>query len=140
MHFTNSYLRCRNMELDETTNTQNHAKSTRENHVKYLNIIWRDRKTTQWIREKTKVRDIMETVSKLKWEWAGHIARRTDNRCTTRITDWTPRGYTRKQGRQKTRWRDDLDSFNKRWSRIAADRKRWRELRKAYAQQRTVNG
>ena len=45
-----------------------------------LNIAWPDRKTAQWIREKTKVRDIMETISKLKWNWAGRVARRTDTR------------------------------------------------------------
>ena len=43
-----------------------------------INITWRDRKTAQWIREKNKVRDIMETISKLKWNRAGHGARRTD--------------------------------------------------------------
>ena len=41
---------------------------------------WRDRKTSHWIREETKVPDIMEIICKLKWNWAGFLARRTDNR------------------------------------------------------------
>ena len=53
--------------------------------------------------KKTKVRDIMEIISKLKWNWAGHVARRTDNRRTTCITFWTPRGHTRNRGRPRTR-------------------------------------
>ena len=57
-----------------------------------MNLTWRDRKTAQWIRAKTKVQDIMETISKLKWKWAGHLSRRTGNRWKTKVTVWTPRG------------------------------------------------
>ena len=32
-----------------------------------LNITWRDHKTAEWIREQTKLRDILETISKAKW-------------------------------------------------------------------------
>ena len=67
-----------------------------------LNLTWRDRKTAEWIRIQTKVRDIMQTISELKWSRAGHLARRNDNRWTTKITQWTPRGHMRSRGRQKT--------------------------------------
>ena len=76
-----------------------------------LNITWRDHKTAEWIRQQTKVRDILEIISKAKWSWAGHLMRRDDNRWTTKLTTWQPRGHTRNRGRQKTRWRDDLDKF-----------------------------
>ncbi|CAH2234677.1 jg6149 [Pararge aegeria aegeria] len=33
------------------------------------------------IRRGTRVTDIAQRVVKLKWQWAGHIARRTDGRC-----------------------------------------------------------
>ena len=39
----------------------------RDHERMIVNISWRNRKTAQWIREKTKVRDIMETISKIKW-------------------------------------------------------------------------
>ena len=42
----------------------------RANERIMLNITRWERKTAQWIREKSKVRDIMETISKLKWNWA----------------------------------------------------------------------
>ncbi|CAH2267072.1 jg8336 [Pararge aegeria aegeria] len=32
------------------------------------------------IRRRTRVTDIAQRVAKLKWKWAGHIARRTDGR------------------------------------------------------------
>ena len=55
-----------------------------------LNITWRDHKTAEWIREQTKLRDILETISKAKWTWAGHLTRRTDNRWTTKLAFWQP--------------------------------------------------
>ena len=36
------------------------------------------------------------------------IDRLSDDRWTIRATEWTPRDWTRKQGRPKTRWRDKL--------------------------------
>ena len=105
-----------------------------------LNITWRDQKTADWIREQTKLRDILETISKAKWTWAGHLTRRTDNRWTTKLTFWQPRGHTRNKGRPKFRWRDDLDKFRKHWHRDASDRLRWRQMGKAYVQLRTFKG
>ena len=67
------------------------------------NGTWCDRKTAEWIRLQTKVRDIMQTISEVKWSWTGHLAR-TDNWWTTKIPHWTPRGHKRRKGRQKTRW------------------------------------
>ena len=105
-----------------------------------LNITWRDHKTAEWIREQTKLRDILETISKAKWTWAGHLTRRTDNRWTTKLTFWQPRGHTQNKGRPKFRWRDDLDKFCKHWHRDASDRLRWRQMGKAYVQLRTFKG
>ena len=48
-----------------------------------LNIIYRDnrdRKTNMWVREKTKVTDVIEQVRRRKWTWAGHVSRIRDNR------------------------------------------------------------
>ena len=41
-----------------------------------LNITWPDHKTAEWIREQTKLRDILETISKAKWTWAGHLTKK----------------------------------------------------------------
>ena len=45
-----------------------------------IGITMRDRKTNEWIREKTKVQDILKTIKLGKWTWARHVARRTDGR------------------------------------------------------------
>ena len=82
----------------------------------------------------------METISKLKLNWAGHGARRTENRWTTRITFWTPQGHTGNQGRPRTRWRDNLESFVKHWHRIAQNVVQWRSMGKAYVQRLTFKG
>ncbi|KAK2160936.1 hypothetical protein NP493_1618g00017 [Ridgeia piscesae] len=50
-----------------------------------LNITYRDRKTNIWVREKTKVTDVIGKVSRRKWTWAGHVSRIRDNRWTLRI-------------------------------------------------------
>ena len=34
---------------------------------------------------RTKVEDVIKTAKKMKWRWAGHIARRTDGRWTTNV-------------------------------------------------------
>ena len=58
-----------------------------------LNITWKDHKTAQSIREKTKVRNIIETIIKLKWQWAVHVAIMSDNRWTSWLTMWIPRDH-----------------------------------------------
>ena len=62
-----------------------------------LNITQRDRKRNEWIREQTKVLDIIAKAKSLKWEWAGHIGRMADNRWAKKCTEWTP--YERKRSR-----------------------------------------
>jgi len=47
-----------------------------------IGITRRDRKTNEWIHSQTKVEDVIKTPKKMKWRWAGHIARQTVGRCT----------------------------------------------------------
>ena len=53
---------------------------------KMIGVTLRDRTRASWIREQTKVEDILMTIKKKKWTWAGHVMRRTDNRWTTKVT------------------------------------------------------
>src|ERR1700748_2399940 len=55
-----------------------------------LGISLRDKMTNQWIRQQTKVVDVMERIASLKWNWAGHILRMTDERWTKAILQWRP--------------------------------------------------
>ena len=54
------------------------------------------------LRNKSGVRDIIKTIKSKKWRSAGHLARRHDNRRACKTTNWTPRNWTRKRGRQIT--------------------------------------
>ncbi len=106
-----------------------------------LGITWRDRKQASWIREETKVEDILVTIKNKKWTWAGYVMGRRDNRWTTRVTEWQPRNYRRNQGRQRVRWRDGIRVVTgPTWSSLTSDRERWRMLGKAFVLQWTSNG
>ena len=76
-----------------------------------LNITYKDRRTNIWVRERTKLIDIIYTVRKIKWSWAGHINRLKDDRWTSRVTTWRPYDKKRRQGRPAKRWRDDVDKY-----------------------------
>ncbi|CAH2222073.1 jg25697 [Pararge aegeria aegeria] len=47
------------------------------------------------IRRRTRVTVIAQPVAKLKWEWAGHIARRTYGCRGPKVLEWRPRTATR---------------------------------------------
>ncbi|KAJ8709615.1 hypothetical protein PYW08_009619 [Mythimna loreyi] len=101
-----------------------------------LGISLLDRIRNDEIRRRTKSTDIARRIALLKWQWAGHIARRTDGRCGGKVLEWRPRTGRRSVGRPPTRWTDDLVKVaGSRWMRTAQDRSLWRSLGEAYAQQ-----
>ena len=65
-----------------------------------LNITYKDRRTNIWVRERTKLIDIIYNVRKMKWSWAGHINRLKDDRWTSRVTTWRP--YDKKKTSRET--------------------------------------
>ena len=100
-----------------------------------LGISLRDKRTNQWIRQQTKVLDVMERIASLKWNWAGHIARMTDERWTKTIMNWRP-PTTRPVGKPPERWTNSIKrTAGKNWQQVAIDRSRWKELGEAYIQQ-----
>ena len=97
-----------------------------------LGITLRDHKRNIWIRHQTGVNDIMNVIKKGIHGWAGHIARFKDNGWTTRVTAWTPREWTIRPGRTKTRWRGSLiRHMGPAWSIIARGRCLWRQFGEA---------
>ncbi len=78
---------------------------------KILGVIWRDRKRKTWIREQTKIEDILTMIKKKKWSLVGPIMRRTHNRWTKRVTEWQLRNCKRSQGREKISERDEISAF-----------------------------
>ena len=106
-----------------------------------MGITLKDRKRATWIRMQTKVEDILATIKKKKWTWAGHVMRRSDNRWTLRITEWIPRESRRSRGRKRRRWSDEIRKFvGVDWHRRARDRCGWKEMSEAFVLQWTDNG
>ena len=94
-----------------------------------LNISLRDKIRNEVIRERTKVKDVIQTARDLKSKWAGHLARMQNNRWAKITTEWYPRNCTRRRGRPKRRWRDEIEEeVGKTWMRIARDRVAWKRL------------
>ncbi|CAH2207571.1 jg12303 [Pararge aegeria aegeria] len=59
----------------------------------------------------------------MKWQWAGHIARRSDGRWGSKLLEWQPRTGKRSVVRPPTRWTDDIKRIaGSRW--IQADQNR----------------
>jgi hypothetical protein len=99
-------------------------------------VSLRDRIRNQMIRQRTKNTDIAHRISMLKWQWARHISRRTDNPWGKRHLEWIPGLGKRSVRCPQTRWSDDFRrTAGRSWMRVAEDRARWREIGKAYIQQ-----
>jgi hypothetical protein len=102
----------------------------------YLGVALRDRIRNDDIRKRTKVTDIARRIADIKWQWVGHIVRRTDGHWGGKVVEWRPRTGRRSVGRPPTRWTDDLVKVaGGRWMRAAQDRSSWRTLGEAYVQQ-----
>ncbi|GBP43498.1 hypothetical protein EVAR_30455_1 [Eumeta japonica] len=64
--------------------------------------------------------------------WAGHIARLTDQRWTSRVTRWTGPPGKRRPGRPLSRWEDDIKrTAGTNWRLVAQDRDKWKSLEEA---------
>lgn len=101
-----------------------------------LGISLVDRVPNVEIRRKTRVDDVGSRITRLKWRWAGHLVRRDDGRWTGAVTEWWPRTGKRGIGRPPARWSDDIVKVaGRHWTRLAQDRKRWRDREEAYTQQ-----
>lgn len=85
------------------------------------------------------MRDAVATITRLKWSYAGHIARCNDSRWNNIILHWRPYLGKRKRGRPSTRWTNDLKlTAGLNWTREAQDRDRWYAMGEAYVQRWTV--
>ncbi|XP_069362032.1 uncharacterized protein [Maniola hyperantus] len=79
---------------------------------------------------------LIDLKLKLKWQWAGHIVRKTDRRCGPKVLEWRPRTGRCSVGRPPTRWTDDIRRVaGRRWIQAAQDRGVWNSLQETYVQQ-----
>ena len=98
--------------------------------------------TAELAAAKAGVRDWVVDQRRRKWQWAGHIARRSDGRWGRKVLDWCPHGC-RSRGRPVTRWTDALSEYFKvnldsdinpedYWKPQALDREIWNMLEKDF--------
>ena len=69
-------LKLRNLQNQWRINLEVHKEEWKD---QLLGISLRDKKRS-WIRENTRVKDILVAIKEQKGRWAGHVARRKDNR------------------------------------------------------------
>lgn len=125
--------------LTLTKNTVNRIQiAQRRMERSMLSLSLRDRISNARLRQMSGVTDAIERITTLKWNWAGHVARFSDNRWTKRILEWRPLiDAQRSRGRPPTRWSDDIKRLETNWISAAQDRRGWINLREAYVQQWT---
>jgi endonuclease/exonuclease/phosphatase family metal-dependent hydrolase len=101
-----------------------------------LGLRLRDRVRSSRIRHKTKLKCVAEEACRIKWRWAGHVARSQDGRWSERVLHWWPREDKRSRGRPRRRWCDDIIQMaGPTWPRLAADRTGWHMMEEAFVQQ-----
>ncbi|KAL0878546.1 hypothetical protein ABMA27_003428 [Loxostege sticticalis] len=75
---------------------------------------------------------LVKRIANLKWQWAGHIARKSDSWCKD-LLEWRPWEHKRPVGRPQMRWKDDIRKVaGQNWMLVAQDRARWKGLKEAY--------
>ena len=100
-----------------------------------LNIKRRDKVKQKIIKGKLKYNlEFARRIKRLKWDWAGHVARANGKSWIWKTTNWLNLSG-RKRGRQRTRWGDDIANMlqHRLYHRIAQERLEWARLREAYA-------
>jgi len=86
-----------------------------------INIKCQDHVTNNTLKERTKLPNLFDIILKKRWQWAGHIARMSDN-WTLEWTKWKPT-TNRHPGRPKMRWADNITKhIGKKWITSAEDR------------------
>ncbi len=75
-------------------------------------------------------------MKKLKFDYAGHVARGGRNRWERKVLDWVSRGSKRKVRRPTLTWIDEIRQHaGIAWRRDAQVKSRWKIVEKAYARQ-----
>ncbi|CAH2223312.1 jg21319 [Pararge aegeria aegeria] len=99
-----------------------------------LGVSLRDQIRNYEIRRRTRVTDIAQRVGKLKWQWAGLTARRTDGRWGSKVFEWQ-----RRTGKRSVCDPQSGGQTTSNESRGAAgwpqNRRVWKTLQNTYVQQ-----
>lgn len=120
------------------TKTQRHRLQVTQNRMlrSILNVKTKDKIRNATLYNQANTKTITYKTAKLKFSFAGHLARERHDKWHKRITDWTPYNETRRKGRPATRWRDEIEGrVGVGWGRVAQNRKTWEKTGEAYARE-----
>ena len=105
-------------------------------------VDWIKRATTiaEYQLEKVRLEDWVTGQRRRQFRWAGHVARRADNRWSYRVLDWRPSYGRRTVGRPRRRWADAINDFFEEecnlergaWISLAQCRDTWRSFEEAF--------
>ncbi|CAH2241259.1 jg3320 [Pararge aegeria aegeria] len=73
-----------------------------------LGVSLRDQIRNEEVHRRTRVTAIAQRIVKQKWQWAGHITRKSDGRWGLKVLEWRPRTGKRSVGWPSTKWKDDI--------------------------------
>jgi hypothetical protein len=103
----------------------------------YLKIRINDRIKNEKIRKMTKLVDVRRKIKELKWNWAGHFQRHTnEKRWPKLIENYKPINGKRRRGAPRTRWIDEILEFRggSSWKRKALNRNLWKNMGEDFVQ------
>lgn len=105
------------------------AVAQRKMERRIVGVSLLDRRTNEWLRNRTKLKDLREEAVKIKWKWARRIAMMEQSRWAKKITEWRPWAKKRHMGRPRRRWRDDFkEMLGETWMRQADNYAQWKQF------------
>ena len=108
----------------------------------WVEWVVRATRMAEGMAERAKIPDWVEEQRRRKWRWAGHVARRRDNRWAHRVLNWEPEEGRRRVGHPNRRWADVLEAFLQEfgvelqrgdWTIYAQDRWEWESMTEEFA-------
>jgi hypothetical protein len=96
-----------------------------------------DKLSNEKLRKSSKIVDVHKKVKELKWNWAGHFQRHSDeSRWPKIIENWKPESSTRRRGRPNVRWVDEIKNYAGGifWKNKAKNRVLWKNMGDVFAQ------
>lgn len=106
-----------------------------------LKLKIKDHVKIEEIVSQTKAKNIWATIKKLKWNYAGHLARENVMKWNRILTMWVPHQGYRNKGRPVKRWADELvQEIGSHWPSVAKDRAKWRDATESYTRKRVAEG
>ena len=107
----------------------------------YVDWIKTSTEKTDQLMAQYGLRDWNKEQLRRKWDWAGKVARLTDQRWTRAVLSWSP-PTQRGRGHPATRWSDQLTQFltvrldrkvsDDNWTDCAAQPDEWASMREAF--------